>query len=77
MVTYRALVGRSPPRGPKAGTDVLPGPEDAAMASCVRHRVLDALPYGAQWLFSTAGIRGRAPAAPAVSAARRAPSAGP
>ncbi|EFE74702.1 hypothetical protein K7395_24100 [Streptomyces filamentosus] len=56
MHTYRAMVEAFDPATAKAGTDVLPGPEDAAMASCVRHRVLDALPYWAGCVFCTAGV---------------------
>ncbi len=54
--TYRAMVEAFDPTTARTGTDVLPGPQDAATASCVRHRVLDALPYWAGCVFCTAGV---------------------
>ncbi|MGW4837814.1 hypothetical protein [Streptomyces globisporus] len=56
MRTYRAIVEAFDPGMAEPNTDVLSGPEDAAMASCVRHRVLDALPYWTGCVFCTAGI---------------------
>lgn len=39
-----------------AGAGVLPGPDEAAIASCARHRVLDALPFWEACVFCTAGV---------------------
>ncbi|MFI1286808.1 hypothetical protein ACH4U5_39725 [Streptomyces sp. NPDC020858] len=54
--TYRSMVEAFDPECAKAGTSVLPGPDEAAMASCVRHRVLDALPFWEACVFCTAGV---------------------
>lgn len=54
--TYRAMVEDFDPAAAPAGVSVLPGPEKAAMASCVRHRVLDALPFWEACVFCTAGV---------------------
>ncbi|MFF9079211.1 hypothetical protein ACF1BR_05955 [Streptomyces rubiginosohelvolus] len=56
LSTYRAMVEAFDPATAEPGKGVLPGPEDAAMASCVRHRVLDALPHWAGCVFCTAGV---------------------
>ncbi|MFF4188530.1 hypothetical protein ACFYZ9_35560 [Streptomyces sp. NPDC001691] len=55
LTTYRAMVEEFDPATAQ-GTDVLPGPDEAAMASCVRHRVLDALPFWEACVFCTAGV---------------------
>ncbi|MFJ2024206.1 hypothetical protein ACIODW_10425 [Streptomyces sp. NPDC087897] len=54
--TYRAMVEAFDPATADARAGVLPAPQDAALASCVRHRVLDALPYWAGCVFCTAGV---------------------
>ncbi|MEU1468673.1 hypothetical protein ABZ434_10680 [Streptomyces sp. NPDC005761] len=54
--TYRSMVEEFDPATAKADPDVLPGPQEAAMASCVRHRVLDALPFWEACVFCTAGV---------------------
>ncbi|MEU9179906.1 hypothetical protein AB0C90_24195 [Streptomyces sp. NPDC048550] len=54
--TYRAMVEEFDPATARAGSCVLPGPQEAAMASCVRHRVLDALPFWEACVFCTAGV---------------------
>lgn len=54
--TYRSMVEEFDPATAKAGADTLPGPENAAMASCVRHRVLDALPFWDVCVFCAAGV---------------------
>ncbi|MFD6974919.1 hypothetical protein [Streptomyces sp. NPDC059979] len=54
--TYRSMVEEFDPESAKTGTTVLPGPDEAAMASCVRHRVLDALPFWEACVFCTAGV---------------------
>ncbi|WP_374778125.1 hypothetical protein OG756_40190 [Streptomyces sp. NBC_01310] len=54
--TYRSMVEEFDPESATAGTSVLPGPDEAAMASCVRHRVLDALPFWEACVFCTAGV---------------------
>ncbi|MEV6472108.1 hypothetical protein [Streptomyces sp. NPDC051657] len=54
--TYRAMVEAVAPMTARADAEVLPGPQDAALASCVRHRVLDALPYWSGCVFCTAGV---------------------
>ncbi|WNF27168.1 hypothetical protein RI138_10130 [Streptomyces sp. C11-1] len=54
--TYRAMVEAFDPATAKADADVLPGPQEAATASCVRHRVLDALPFWEACVFCTAGL---------------------
>ncbi|MFI7287099.1 hypothetical protein ACIBRY_10680 [Streptomyces anulatus] len=54
--TYRDMVEAFAPMTATADAEVLPGPQDAAMASCVRHRVLDALPYWAGCVFCTSGV---------------------
>lgn len=54
---YRAMVEEfGPARARGTGTSVLPGPQEAAMASCVRHRVLDALPFWEACVFCTAEV---------------------
>lgn len=54
--TYRAMVEEFDVATASGGTGVLPGPQEAAMASCVRHRVLDALPFWEACVFCTAGV---------------------
>ncbi|MFJ6501407.1 hypothetical protein OG280_40860 (plasmid) [Streptomyces virginiae] len=54
--TYRAMVEEFDPATARASTGVLPEPREAAMASCVRHRVLDALPFWQACVFCTAGV---------------------
>ncbi|MDQ0984609.1 hypothetical protein [Streptomyces sp. V2I9] len=54
--TYRAMVEVFDPATADGRAGVLPAPQDAALASCVRHRVLDALPYWAGCVFCTAGV---------------------
>ncbi|MEV7405379.1 hypothetical protein AB0N93_33925 [Streptomyces sp. NPDC091267] len=62
--TYRAMLEEFDPATATAtaagrpGTGVMPGPREAARASCVRHRVLDALPFWEACVFCTAGVRG-------------------
>ncbi|WP_331732481.1 hypothetical protein OG592_41815 (plasmid) [Streptomyces avidinii] len=51
---YRAMVEEFDPATVTADTGVLPGLDEAAMASCVRHRVLDALPFWEACVFCTA-----------------------
>lgn len=57
---YRALVEEFDPAGARSGAGsgagVLPGPHEAARASCVRHRVLDGLPFWQGCVFCTAGV---------------------
>ncbi|MEV7512790.1 hypothetical protein ACIPRL_10720 [Streptomyces sp. NPDC090085] len=53
---YRAMVEAFDPATARTGAGVLPGPEEAAMASCVRHRVLEALPFWEACVFCTAGF---------------------
>lgn len=53
--SYRAMVEEFDPATARTGMGVLPGPQEAAMASCVRHRVLDALPFWEACVFCTAG----------------------
>ncbi|MFD3414929.1 hypothetical protein [Streptomyces cyaneofuscatus] len=53
--TYRSMVEEFDPATAGGGTDILPGPQEAAMASCVRHRVLDALPFWEGCVFCTDG----------------------
>ncbi|MFE1367351.1 hypothetical protein ACFW84_24375 [Streptomyces anulatus] len=55
--TYRSMVEEFAPAAAMAGANVLPGPQDAAMASCVRHRVLGALPFWEACVFCTDGVR--------------------
>ncbi|MEV8530264.1 hypothetical protein AB0451_40460 [Streptomyces sp. NPDC052000] len=43
------------PATASGGTGGLPRPQEAAMASCLRHRVLDALPFWEACVFCTAG----------------------
>ncbi|OEJ22937.1 hypothetical protein AR457_37625 [Streptomyces agglomeratus] len=52
--TYRRMVEAFDPATARAGTGVLPAPQEAAMASCVRHRVLAALPFWEACVFCTA-----------------------
>ncbi|MFD5712665.1 hypothetical protein ACFWHW_20175 [Streptomyces pharetrae] len=40
----------------RAGTSVLPRPQEAAMASCVHHRVLNALPFWEGCVFCAAEV---------------------
>ncbi|WP_086741327.1 hypothetical protein [Streptomyces glaucescens] len=55
--TYRAMVEDFDPAATaRAGANVLPGPQEAAMASCVRHRVLNALPFREGCVFCTAEV---------------------
>ncbi|MFJ7775596.1 hypothetical protein [Streptomyces yangpuensis] len=57
--TYRALVEEFDPENApeaKARGRGLPGPHEAATASCVRHRVLDALPFWEGCVFCTEGV---------------------
>ncbi|MFG2617547.1 hypothetical protein ACGFXC_07955 [Streptomyces sp. NPDC048507] len=54
--TYRAMVEGFDPATARTGAGVLPGPGEAAVASCVRHRVLDALPFWRACVFCTAGV---------------------
>ncbi|MFH8786910.1 hypothetical protein [Streptomyces roseoverticillatus] len=58
---YRAMVEAFTPPPRPAGEDVFPGPDAAVTASCVRHRVLDALPYWEGCVFCTGGTM-RSPA---------------
>ncbi|MFD5621582.1 hypothetical protein [Streptomyces yangpuensis] len=62
--TYRAMVEEFDPADAADAADaalaqargrVLPGPHEAATASCVRHRVLDALPFREGCVFCTEG----------------------
>ncbi|MFJ4775861.1 hypothetical protein [Streptomyces sp. NPDC088762] len=57
--TYRSMVEEFDPEGAADGagppSGVLPGLHEAAMASCVRHRVLAGLPFWAACVFCTAG----------------------
>ncbi|MFI7234178.1 hypothetical protein [Streptomyces cyaneofuscatus] len=53
--TYRSMVEAFDPATAGSGPDVLPEPREAAIASCVRHRVLDALPFWEGCVFCTAG----------------------
>ncbi|MFE5809685.1 hypothetical protein [Streptomyces sp. NPDC056491] len=53
--TYREMVEEFDPERSTAGACVMPGPQEAAMASCVRHRVLEALPFWEACVFCTAG----------------------
>ncbi|THA86870.1 hypothetical protein [Streptomyces sp. A0592] len=53
--TYRAMVAAFDPET-AAGGGRLPGPDEAAMASCTAHRVLDALPFWEGCVFCTAGV---------------------
>ncbi|MGW5135640.1 hypothetical protein [Streptomyces sp. NPDC004135] len=52
--TYRTMVQDFDPETTQIGTGVLPGPQEAAMASCVRHRVLSALAFWEACVFCTA-----------------------
>ncbi|MFF4220256.1 hypothetical protein [Streptomyces nondiastaticus] len=52
---YRAMAEAFTPPPRPADEDVFPGPDSAATASCVRHRVLDALPYWEGCVFCTGG----------------------
>ncbi|MFE6847090.1 hypothetical protein [Streptomyces sp. NPDC057686] len=54
--TYRAMVEVFDPATVRAGRGVPPGPDEAAMASCLCHRVLDALPFREACLFCTAAV---------------------
>ncbi|MGW6613340.1 hypothetical protein ACWGA0_07765 [Streptomyces erythrochromogenes] len=62
--TYRAMVEAFDPEtaGAEAvvrtagGRGGLPGPDEAAMASCTAHRVLDALPFWEGCVFCTGGV---------------------
>ncbi|OEJ33502.1 hypothetical protein [Streptomyces subrutilus] len=54
--TYRAMVEEFDPATARAGAGVLPGSDEAAPASCVRHRVLDAMPFWGACVFCTAGL---------------------
>ncbi|NED13691.1 hypothetical protein [Streptomyces sp. SID9124] len=54
--TYRSMVEDFDPATAKPGANVLPGPHEAAMASCVRHRVLNALPFWEACVFCTEGV---------------------
>lgn len=56
--TYRAMVEDFDPTtaDADADADVFPGPQEAAMASCVRHRVLCALPFWEACVFCTEGV---------------------
>ncbi|SEC31174.1 hypothetical protein SAMN05216483_1455 [Streptomyces sp. 2131.1] len=54
--TYRSMVEDFDPTTAKPGADALPGPHEAAMASCVRHRVLNALPFWEACVFCTEGV---------------------
>ncbi|MYS34435.1 hypothetical protein K388_06351 [Streptomyces sp. KhCrAH-43] len=54
--TYRAMVEDFDPATARAGEDVLPGPQEAARASCVRHRVLNGLPFWEECVFCTDGL---------------------
>lgn len=53
--TYRAMVEEFDPATARPDAGTMPGPEEAAMASCVRHRVLNALPFWDACVFCTAG----------------------
>ncbi|MEW1626264.1 hypothetical protein AB0387_02365 [Streptomyces sp. NPDC089173] len=52
---YRSMVEQFDQATADSCADVLPGPQKAAMASYVRHRVLDALPFWAGCVFCTSG----------------------
>ncbi|MFG2334947.1 hypothetical protein [Streptomyces yangpuensis] len=57
--TFRAMVEEFDPADaavPRARAGVLPGPHEAATASCARHRVLDALPFWEGCVFCTEGV---------------------
>ncbi|WP_060178363.1 hypothetical protein [Streptomyces sp. IMTB 1903] len=68
LCTYRAMVEAFDPETAGAGTGArtpvrtaagsggLPGPDEAATASCAAHRVLDALPFWAGCVFCTGGV---------------------
>ncbi|MEU7135732.1 hypothetical protein [Streptomyces sp. NPDC046261] len=58
---YRAVVDAFTPPAHPADEEVFPGPDMAVTASCVRHRVLDALPYWEGCVFCTGGMM-RSPA---------------
>ncbi|MFJ9939938.1 hypothetical protein [Streptomyces erythrochromogenes] len=53
--TYQAMVEAFDPET-AAGGGRLPGPAEAATASCTAHRVLDALPFWEGCVFCTAGV---------------------
>ncbi|MGC0208258.1 hypothetical protein [Streptomyces levis] len=52
--TYRTMVQDFDSETAQIGPGALPGPQEAAMASCVRHRVLSALPFWEACVFCTA-----------------------
>ncbi|MFD5870644.1 hypothetical protein [Streptomyces sp. NPDC060322] len=54
--TYRAMVEEFAPATARTGAGVMPRTEEAATASCVRHRVLGALPFWEGCVFCTAGV---------------------
>ncbi|MFD4247535.1 hypothetical protein ACFWP3_39020 [Streptomyces sp. NPDC058525] len=54
--TYRTMVLDFDPAAARTGAGVLPGPDQAAVASCVRHRVLGGLPVWEDCVFCTAGV---------------------
>ncbi|MGW2473925.1 hypothetical protein [Streptomyces sp. NPDC001665] len=54
--TYRAMVEDFAPATAVAVKSVLPGPQEAARASCVRHRVLNGLPFWEECVFCTDGV---------------------
>lgn len=54
--TYRSMLEEFDPATAKADAAALPGPENAAMASCVRHRVLDGSPFWDVCVFCSAGV---------------------
>ncbi|MFD5933077.1 hypothetical protein [Streptomyces sp. NPDC060333] len=54
--THRAMVRDFDPATATAGAGVLPAPDEAAMGLCVRHRVLDGLPFWEACVFCTAGV---------------------
>ncbi|MEV0573346.1 hypothetical protein [Streptomyces sp. NPDC050392] len=62
LLAYRSMVADFDPGGPgdpataQAGGSVLPVPHEAATASCVRHRVLDARPFWEACVFCTAAV---------------------
>ncbi|TRV80058.1 hypothetical protein FKN01_07575 [Streptomyces sp. 130] len=54
--TYRAMAEAFDPATARPGRRVLPGPQEAARASCVRHRVLNGLPFWEECVFCTDGV---------------------
>lgn len=69
LETFRAMVEAYDPATPASGLGSFPAPDEAALASCVRHRVLTGLPFwdgcvfcNAEWVLpvsETSNFRGR------------------